>query len=193
MKIIDIALKDITRSFRSVFAVLFMFVIPLVVTGMFYIMFGGMANNDTGFSLPQTKVMIANLDAGGTGFETAMSQFPADANIHSMGDMVVYVLQDKSFSDLMQVTLADSAEAARSAVDAQEAGVAVIIPADFTERLMLPGAEDKIRVEVYRDVGSPLAAEIVYSITTQMVNGMASGTIAAGAAARADLPLDLHR
>ena len=39
MKILDLAIKDLKRSFRSVFAVLFMFGIPLLMTGMFYFMF----------------------------------------------------------------------------------------------------------------------------------------------------------
>ena len=43
MKAIDIALKDMKRSFRSAFALMFMFVIPLLVTGMFYLMFGNTA------------------------------------------------------------------------------------------------------------------------------------------------------
>ena len=62
MKAIDIALKDLTRSFRSVFAVVFMFGLPLLITGMFYLMFGNIAESG-GFNLPRTKVIIANLDA----------------------------------------------------------------------------------------------------------------------------------
>ena len=61
MKAFDIAVKDLTRSFRSAFAVIFMFGVPLLVTGMFYFMFGNMANNG-GFNLPKTKVIIANMD-----------------------------------------------------------------------------------------------------------------------------------
>ena len=64
MKAIDIALKDLQRSFRSVFAVVFMFGVPLLVTGMFYFMFGNIAQSG-GFELPKTKVIIANMDAGG--------------------------------------------------------------------------------------------------------------------------------
>ena len=60
MKALDIALKDLTRSFRSAFAIVFMFGIPLLVTGMFYFMFGNSASGD--LSLPGTKVIIANLD-----------------------------------------------------------------------------------------------------------------------------------
>ena len=34
MKIIDIALKDLVRSFRSLFAIGMMFVAPLLITGL---------------------------------------------------------------------------------------------------------------------------------------------------------------
>ena len=40
MKILDIAFKDLTRSFRSAFAVGMMFVAPLLITGLIYFAFG---------------------------------------------------------------------------------------------------------------------------------------------------------
>ncbi len=176
MKILDLALKDLTRSFRSVFAVAFMFGIPLLVTGMFYLMFGGMKGDDTGFNLPQTKVVIANLDEGGTGFETAMSQFPADENIDSMGDMIVSVLQDESLSNLMHVTVVDSPEAARVAVDAQEAGVAVIIPADFSAQFS--SLEGQAVIEVYQDPTLTLGPAIVRSVLNGFMDGLSGAKIA---------------
>ena len=47
---------------------------------------------------------------------------------------LVATLQDKSFASLMQISTADSAEAARAQVDSQHAGVAIIIPADFSQQ-----------------------------------------------------------
>ena len=176
MKIIDIALKDMTRSFRSVFAVLFMFVIPLVVTGMFYVMFGGMGSGNTGFNLPQTKVVISNLDAGSSDFEATMVQFPADANIHSLGDMIVYVLREKSFSDLMQVSLVNDAKAARSAVDSQQAGVAIIIPADFSAQFSKPGGQAAL--ELYQDPTLTLGPAIVKSVLNQFMDSLSGAKIA---------------
>ncbi len=176
MKIFDLAIKDLTRSFRSVFAVAFMFGIPLLVTGMFYLMFGGMKGDDTGFTLPQTQVVIANLDEGGSGFETAMSQFPADENIDSMGDMIVSVLQEESLSSLMYVTLVDSIEAARTAVDAQEAGVAVIIPADFSAQFS--SLEGQAVLEVYQDPTLTLGPAIVRSVLNGFMDGLSGARIA---------------
>ncbi len=63
MKIIDIAIKDMLRSLRSAMGVVFMFAIPLGVTGLFYVMFGNIANSD-GFELPRTALVVANLDQG---------------------------------------------------------------------------------------------------------------------------------
>ena len=71
MKAFDIAFKDMTRSFRSFFAIVFMFVIPLLVTGMFYFMFGNISDNG-GFNLPKTQVIVANLDQGGPKFQVCL-------------------------------------------------------------------------------------------------------------------------
>jgi len=180
MKILDIALKDLTRSSRSVFAVLFMFGVPLLVTGMFYVMFGGMADSDSGISLPKTNVVIANLDAGGSGFKAAMSQFPADADIQSMGDMVVYVLEQDDLADLMAVTLVDSAEAAQAEVDSQAAGVAVIIPADFSARFS--SLDGQAVLEVYQDPTLTLGPAIVRSVLNQFMDGLSGAKIAVNVA-----------
>jgi len=180
MKILDIALKDLTRSSRSVFAVLFMFGVPLLVTGMFYVMFGGMADSDSGISLPKTNIVIANLDAGGSGFDTAMSQFPADADIQSMGDMVVYALEQDDLADLMTVTLVDSAEAAHAEVDSQAAGVAVIIPADFSARFS--SLDGQAVLEVYQDPTLTLGPAIVRSVLNQFMDGLSGAKIAVNVA-----------
>ena len=149
MKIFDIALKDMTRSFRSAFALVFMFGVPLLMTGMFYLMFGSAANNDQGFNVPVTKVVVANLDQGGPSFEAAKAQFPGGSQAHSMGDMILATLQDKSFANLMEISLADSAEAARADVDNQKAGVALIIPADFSQRFS--DLNGQATIELYKD------------------------------------------
>jgi len=89
MKAIDIAIKDMTRSFRSTFALVFMFGVPLLLTGMFYFMFGGATKSDQGFSVPVTNVVVANLDQGGSGFDLAKAQMPGGAQAHSLGAMVL--------------------------------------------------------------------------------------------------------
>ena len=75
MKALDIALKDMLRSFRSFFAIIFMFIVPLLVTGMFYFMFGNIAENGD-FSLPRTQVVIADMDEGGPKFQVNPKNIP---------------------------------------------------------------------------------------------------------------------
>ena len=113
MKILDIALKDLTRSFRSAFAVVFMFGVPLLVTGMFYFMFGNIAD-EGGFNLPKTRVIIANLDEGGPKFQVNPKNIPGGKKADTMGDLIVSILESDEVTDLIEVKLTDSAESARS-------------------------------------------------------------------------------
>ena len=182
MKILDIALKDMTRSFRSLFALMFMFGVPLLMAGMFYFMFGGRANNETTFTLPVTKVVIANLDEGGPSFDAAKAQFPNGSQAHSMGEMIVSTLQDKSFANLMEVTTVQSAEAARSAVDKQEAGAAIIILADFSQQFST--LSGKATIELYKDPTLTLGPNIVGSIMSQFMDGMSGAKIAVDVAVK---------
>ncbi|MFH1524385.1 MAG: ABC transporter permease [Chloroflexota bacterium] len=182
MKILDIAIKDMTRSFRSAFALMFMFGVPLLMAGMFYFMFGGQGQNDTAFSLPATKVIVANLDQGGPGFEIAKAQFPGGSQANSMGDMILTTLQGESFTDIMEVTTTDSAEAARSAVDKQEAGVAIIIPPDFSEQFSdLAG---QATIELYKDPTLTIGPSIVQSVMAQFTDGMSGAKVAVNVAVK---------
>ena len=181
MKIFDIAIKDMTRSFRSYFALMFMFGVPLLMGGMFYFMFGGRGNAGNSFSLPATKVVVANLDRGGPGFDAVKSQFPV-GSATSMGDLILTTLQGKGFENLMKVTTAGSADAARTAVDQQKAGVAIIIPADFSEQFS--NLSGQATIELYQDPTLTLGPAIVKSILSQFLDGMAGAKIAVNVVAR---------
>lgn len=175
MKIIDIAIKDMLRSFRSASAVVFMFGIPLMVTGMFYFMFGNIATSGE-FNLPRTKVVVANLDAGGPKFQISTKNIPEGGSAHTMGDLVVNILQSKDLAKLIDVTRVSSGEAARAAVDGQAAQVAVIIPADFSKKFADPDAQAII--EFYQDPTLTMGPGIIRSILNQFMDGMAGVKIA---------------
>jgi ABC-2 type transport system permease protein len=175
MKILDIALKDMTRSFRSYFGLTFMFGVPLLMGGMFYFMFGSRGNTGNTFSVPATKIVVANLDVGGPGFDAVKAQFPV-GDARSMGGVILTTLQDKRFADLMEVTTVESAEAARSAVDKQAAGVAIIIPSDFSESFSALAGQATI--ELYKDPTLSLGPAIVESVLSQYMNGMSGAKIA---------------
>ena len=62
MNILDVALKDLKRVFRSPFALVMMFGAPLLIAGLLYFAFGGLASGNGSFTLARTRLIIANLD-----------------------------------------------------------------------------------------------------------------------------------
>lgn len=180
MKFIDIALKDMAQSFRSAFALVFMFAVPLLVTGMFYFMLGSMKTDDGGYALPRTKVVVVNLDEGSQQFQTGMADMPAGMQADSLGELVVTSLQGENFADLLEVTLADDAAAARQMVDRQEAGVAIILPVDFSASFA--DTDGTTEIELYQDPALTLGPAIVQSILGQFVDGFSGVKIAVNTA-----------
>lgn len=181
MKAFDIAIKDMLRSFRSAVAIVFMFVIPLLVTGLFYFMFGNIASQGD-FDLPVIKVVVADLDEGSPDLPLAADDVPGGIAAGTLGQVVAGVLQGDGLSDLLAVSLAPDAEAARAAVDRQEAQVAVIIPADFSREFAAPTG--RAVITFYQDPTLTIGPGIVKSVLNQFMDGLAGAKIAAAVAAR---------
>ena len=175
MKALDIALKDILRSFRSTFAIIFMFVVPLLVTGMFYLMFGNLAGDD-GFGLPRTKVVIANMDAGGPKFQVNPRNIPGGKKADTMGELVVNILESDEMADLVEVSFAPDPAAARAAVDDQQAQVAIVIPEDFSKEFA--DVYGEATIEFYQDPTLTIGPEIIRTIMNRFMDGMAGVKIA---------------
>lgn len=175
MKAIDIALKDLSRSFRSAFSVIFMFGIPLLVTGMFYFMFGNIASGG-GFNLPLTKVVIANLDEGGPKFQVNTKNIPGGKDAHTMGELIVGILQSEDLSDLIAVSIVPDAQSAHAAVDTQAAQVALVIPADFSKQFA--DVDGKAVIEFYQDPTLTIGPSIIHSILNRFMDGMSGVKIA---------------
>jgi len=161
MKAFDIALKDIKQGFRSWFALIFMFGVPILMTGMFYFLFGGMGGGDEdAFELPTIAVIIANQDQGTL----------------ALGENLVEVFQSEGFEDLLHITTSEDADNARQAVDTQQAGVAIIIPENFSEAMMQPGG--KTEIEVYQDPTLTLGPSIVTTIVNKFTDNFSGSKIA---------------
>ena len=164
MKILDIAFKDLTRSFRSVFAVGMMVIAPLLLTGLIYFAFGGMSGGDV--SMTPITVGVVNAD-----------QLPADSVIDApIGDNIRSMFFDESVKSW--ITAADYADeaSARAAVDKQEIGVAIIIPKNFTERYL--SGEKDTPVLIVSDPTLSIGPAVVEDMVTMMVDGVAGGGIA---------------
>jgi ABC-2 type transport system permease protein len=176
MKAFDIAFKDMARSFRSAFAIIFMFGVPLLVTVMFYFMFGNTAQNG-GFDLPKTKVIIANMDEGGPKFQVNPKNIPGGKKAKTVGDLVVNILQSDEIADLIEVTFALDPQAARLAVDTQQAQVALIIPPDFSKQFA-DVRKGKAVIEFYQDPTLTIGPAIMHSILNRFLDSMGGIKIA---------------
>jgi len=175
MKALDIALKDMLRSFRSFFAIIFMFVVPLLVTGMFYFMFGNIAENGD-FNLPRTKVIVANMDEGGPKFQVNPKNIPGGKKADTMGELVVSIMESDEMADLIEVSLAPDPESARAVVDAQETQVAIVIPENFSKEFADVYGEAVI--EFYQDPTLTIGPDIIRAIMDRFMDGMSGVKIA---------------
>ncbi len=168
MKSVSIAFKDLTRSFRSTFSLIFMFGIPLLVTGMFFLMFGNIKSTQA-INIPATKVIVVNLDKG-------------NAQTGPLGQTVVESLQSKGLASLMEITLLTDADEARKLVETGESGAAIIIPADFSDSFIDPQAE--VEVELLQDPTLTIGPMIVKSVLNNLIDDYAGIKITATEASR---------
>ncbi len=185
MKTLTIALKDLTRSFRSGFALVFMFVVPLLVTGMFYLMFGNTAAKAEAVAV---SVAVANLDQGDGSLAQGLAAYSPGASAQSLGQMVVQAMQQNpALAGVLQVSLVPDADSARRAVDSKQVGAAIIIPADFSANFANP--QGRATLQLYRGEASPAASQAagtVQAVLEPLLDGLAGARIAASAAGAND-------
>jgi len=169
VKALDIALKDLMSSLRSASAVVFMFGVPLLVTGMFYLMFGNIAREGD-FNLPQTQVVIANLDRHGPKLPTGSETIPGGIRADTASELVVEVIQSDDLAEILKVSLTPDDKTARTMVDHQSAQVAIIIPEGFSRQFAESYGHSTI--EIYQDPTLTLGPEIIKSFLHQFMDGL---------------------
>ena len=164
MKILDIAFNDLTRSFRSAFAIGMMVIAPLLLTGLIYFAFGSMSGGDV--SMTAIKVGVVNADV-----------LPADSPLEvPLGENIRSMFFDDSVKSWITASDYVDEAAVRAAVDAQEIGVAVIIPKTFTEDY-LAGKTDTA-ITILQDPTLTIGPTVVRDMVTSLLDGVAGGGIA---------------
>ena len=164
MKIIDIALNDLTRSFRSAFTVGMAVVAPLMLTGLIYFAFGGLSGGDV--SMTAMQVGVVNAD-----------RLPADSPLDApIGDNIRMMFFDESVETWIEARDYPDEASARAALDKQEIGVAVIIPADLSASLL--AGENDAQVTIVSDPTLTIAPAVVQDMVTMMLDGVSGGGIA---------------
>lgn len=164
MKLIDIAVKDLVRSFRSSFLLGMMFVVPLMLTGILYFAFGNMISGEGNFAIPTTRAQVVNSDRADPqfGFET--------------GKMLIEFLQDEELASMIQVTVGSSETEARAAVDRRETDVAILIPENLTAAVEQP--DTQAAVIVYHEPTLTIAPTIAKMLIGDFLDGFSGAKIA---------------
>jgi ABC-2 type transport system permease protein len=166
MKILDIALKDMLQSFRSIFALMMMFVEPIMITGLITFAFGGMGGGGSGgLDLPMTRVVVANQDRADA------------ASGISAGEEVVKILQSPELADILDVTITGDEAGARAAIDDRKADVAVIVPEEFSKAMTVSGA--RATITLYHDPTLTLGPGIVKAVIDGIMDGFSGYKITA--------------
>ncbi len=164
MRIIDIALQDLLRSYRSAFLLTMMFIAPLVITGIIYAAFGSGLGGGGSFNLPVTRVVVADLDR------------PDAQQGLAAGKTLTDYLKGEGLSKILSVTSVPDEASARAAVNRREADAAVIIPPDLSAAVSTPGMT--AAVSLYQDPTLSVGPGIVKSVVSQFVDGFAGAKIA---------------
>jgi ABC-2 type transport system permease protein len=163
MKILDIAFKDLVRSFRSLVAVGMMFVAPLLITGLIYFAFGGLSAGTGRFNLPPLTLVVVNQD------EPVEGQ-PA------FGRMLADYFSDPAMPEWLSVRVAGTETEARDAVNNREAGVALLIPTGFSKAVV--ANEGAAALSLVHDPTLTIGPQIVQDLVRLFMDGVTGTRIA---------------
>ena len=163
MKILDIAFKDLLRSFRSLFAIGMMFVAPLLITGLISLAFGGVNVSTGRFNLPTLKIAVANLDQ------------PSATDL-KFAQLLIEAFHDERMPKWLQLTEVKDEATARDAIDQRQAGAAIMIPSDFSTQAS--SVNGRTSLKLISDPTLTIGPRVLQDILSQIVDGISGAKIA---------------
>jgi hypothetical protein len=143
------------------FAVGMMLVIPMVLTGLIYFSFGSAISGGQQ-QLADVNVLVVNQDEGVPG-------------VPNLGDMLVTFLQDERMPDWLVVKEAQSETEVRKAIETQQASVAVLVPADFSQSMF--SETGNTRLVILQDPVATIGPSIVKNLVSQYMAGISAARI----------------
>ena len=162
-KSLFIALKDLRSALRSRVVIGVSVALPLLITGLIFLAFGGLRSGRKAPEIAVTKVGVVSLES-----PTAGKAY--------FGQALVELLRLPELAKLFSVSdFADEASA-RTALDQRRIGVAVIVPADFAQAISAPGRGAEVRL--IQDPVLTVGPGILRGIIEQFLNGYSGSKIA---------------
>lgn len=177
-RLLTISVKDMTIWLRDPAALGVLLGMPIVLILILGAAFGGLGGGGD-FSI---HVAIVNLDEGASATSSAVPD-----RVAPIGDEIVAALTDnEDLAELFEIEMRDDAGTVRSEVERGDLTAALVVPADFTEKV---NAGENVELEVLRDPGSELSSgiweSVIRSIATEFsrisVIAQTSGELAADA------------
>ncbi|MBZ0283793.1 MAG: ABC transporter permease [Anaerolineae bacterium] len=194
-KIWTIAWKDLYTTFSDRNLVMIMLAAPLAIATIIGLAFGNLASGDIPVS--DIPVAVVNLDTGSTNInygsifvsalvppadgENATSALPSCEA--TAGSAAPTAGTTNVLFDLTETVVLDDPAVARDGVDDGTYTAAIIIPADFSQKINY-GFSDPVeatQVEVYANTGRAVGAGIIRSVVQSIGNQIATGNIAVAA------------
>lgn len=173
---LDIALKDLRRTYRDFPASAMMLAAPLAIA----LLLGGAFGGSGEFSIQPIKTVVADLDRG------AETDSSGQSGAAAAGPALAQVLGDQSLASLIDLTVVNTEAEARAVVEDGKAVVAVIQPQGLIAAAASPQT-DGADFLVYRDPTSILGPGIVTGIVRRYADGLNAARAAAGAAVELSL------
>ena len=189
-KILTIAWKELYSTFTDRPRLLFMLGTPLAISLILGLAFGGGSGDLTIQGIP---VAVVNLDEGNAenNFGALVTSILLSETIESSFGQTceLAVTTDKSetqsLADILNAERHSDPIVAQAGVDAGTYAVAIIIPANFTQKLSAPQGLDiinqteleTISVKIYGSGANPVSVAVVRSITEAVVTPFMTGNI----------------
>jgi ABC-2 type transport system permease protein len=166
-KIWAIAYNGIYRTFQDPLALLFMFGAPLGIS----IIMGWTFGDVDDINLPESKLVVVNLDEGFT---------TTEGNTLSFGDYYVSILASENTPEELQEFVTgevgtDPANA-RDKVKTGDVRAALIIPPDFSAKVF--STDQRGTVELYYNPGDEVGVTITISVVETITTIINSGQVA---------------
>ena len=175
-KLLTISFKDLVVMFRDPTALILALLTPFALTLVIGFAFGAIGGDDDA-GLSTIPVIIVNQDTG------------------EFGQLLVDVFNSDELDDLLAPTEMEQTEAARGAVETDDAAAVVFIPEQFSESLMpqaMPadGAErPEVTVEIYANPTRSISVGVIRGIVDDVLYRLESG-LAAGQISMAQLVMN---
>ena len=161
-KILLIGWKDVIQAFRDKAALIFMLAAPLALTfGLGLV--SGRFSGSSGSGIRDIPVVVVNQDEG------------------QLGEALVEMLQSDDLAELLEPALSDDPAVARSAVDADQAAAAIVVPAGFSGSVISPQGESRasepLQIQLYTNPTRPTSSGVVKTILEQFISQVEVGRV----------------